>query len=101
MPVSPKCWVLSAERDLPPNTGLPPFAALLCTLLIVTATSQHSAPSTQHYVSVTPSASATVPMSLSPRPERQTAIMASVGIVGAIFAAWAIAWDDSSAGMIP
>src|SRR5207344_2162379 len=48
-----------------------------------------------------PERSATVCMSLSPRPERLTSRMASFGIFGAIFIACATACADSSAGMMP
>src|SRR5690606_24115537 len=45
--------------------------------------------------------SATVCMSLSPRPDKLTRMILSLPSVGAIFTACAIACDDSSAGMIP
>src|SRR6476659_11475663 len=48
-----------------------------------------------------PERSATVCMSLSPRPERLTSRTASFGIDGAIFIACATACADSSAGMMP
>src|SRR6185436_5975183 len=48
-----------------------------------------------------PERSATVCMSLSPRPERLTSRLASFGIEGAIFMACATACADSSAGMMP
>ena len=48
-----------------------------------------------------PDFSATVCMSLSPRPERLTSRIWSFGSRGAIFAAYASAWLDSSAGMMP
>src|SRR3546814_17668521 len=51
--------------------------------------------------SFTPSASATVKMSLSPRPDRLMTTIWSLSIFGTIFSAAAIAWLDSSAGMIP
>ena len=47
------------------------------------------------------SSSATVPMSLSPRPDRLTSRCWSGRIVAASFIAWATAWLDSSAGMMP
>src|SRR5262249_18675700 len=48
-----------------------------------------------------PARSATVCMSLSPRPERLTSRIESFGIDGAIFIACATACADSSAGMMP
>ncbi len=51
--------------------------------------------------SFTPMASATVWISLSPRPERQTTMVWSFDRVGASFSKWAMAWDDSRAGRIP
>ena len=48
-----------------------------------------------------PERSATVCMSLSPRPERFTSRIRPVAIVGASFTAYATAWLDSSAGMMP
>src|SRR5229473_6253142 len=50
---------------------------------------------------LTPSACATVCISLSPRPERLTTITCSRGIVGASFAAYATACALSSAGIMP
>src|SRR5690606_31053701 len=44
---------------------------------------------------------ATVWTSLSPRPERLTIMIWSLPMVGAIFTAWAMAWADSRAGMMP
>src|SRR4029077_3100800 len=51
--------------------------------------------------SVTPSATATAKMSLSPRPQRLTTSRWSLGRPGATFATCASAWAGSSAGMIP
>src|SRR6202008_2787944 len=51
--------------------------------------------------SFVPERSATVCMSLSPRPERLTRRIASFFIAGAIFIACATACADSSAGMMP
>src|SRR5438128_2339243 len=48
-----------------------------------------------------PDFSATVCMSLSPRPERLTRRILSLGSEGASFAAWASACADSRAGMMP
>src|SRR5438876_325176 len=48
-----------------------------------------------------PDFSATVCMSLSPRPERLTRRILSLGSDGASFAAWASACADSRAGMMP
>src|SRR5690606_21363277 len=48
-----------------------------------------------------PDSAATVPMSLSPRPDRFTSRIWSLRIVGASLMAWATAWLDSSAGMMP
>src|SRR3546814_5687621 len=49
----------------------------------------------------TPSASATVKMSLSPRPDSLMTTIWSLSSFGTIFSATAIAWLDSTAGMIP
>src|SRR4029079_12872248 len=59
------------------------------------------APLDARHQSFLPERSATVCMSLSPRPERLTSRMALLGIVGAIFIACATACADSSAGMMP
>ena len=48
-----------------------------------------------------PSMAATVWMSLSPRPDRPTTMTSSGRIPAASFAAYASAWLDSSAGMMP
>src|SRR3954468_9615147 len=48
-----------------------------------------------------PERSATVCMSLSPRPERLTSRLGSSFIDGALLIAWALACADSSAGMMP
>src|ERR671913_443357 len=55
----------------------------------------------RHLQNLSPMRSATVCMSLSPRPERLTRRIASLAIVGAIFMACATACADSSAGMMP
>src|SRR3546814_6890387 len=49
----------------------------------------------------TPNASATVKISLSPRPEQLTMMILSLSIFGASRSAAAMAWADSSAGMMP
>src|SRR3990170_6925003 len=55
----------------------------------------------RHLQNLRPMRSATVCMSLSPRPERLTSRIASFGMVGAIFIACASACADSRAGMMP
>ena len=57
-------------------------------------------PSTPYY-SVTPSTSATVKMSLSPRPDRLTRMVWSLRMLGASRSASATAWALSRAGIIP
>ena len=49
----------------------------------------------------TPRISATVKISLSPRPHIFITIKWSLGLVGAIFMTWASAWEGSRAGMMP
>ena len=51
--------------------------------------------------SFTPRISATVKISLSPRPHMFITIKWSLGFVGAIFMTWASAWEGSRAGMMP
>ena len=58
-------------------------------------------PSLRRDHSFTPRCSATVKMSLSPRPHRFIRMMSSRAIVGASFVTWASACAGSSAGMMP
>src|SRR5688500_8321898 len=70
-------------------------------LALVAPEGLESALDARHLQNLSPMRSATVCMSLSPRPERLTSRIASFGMVGAIFIACATACADSRAGMMP